>query len=384
MKSLLELLEVDVDSQVLVFSKTSLQASKISPKSPRAIYFRDDVYVGWVPEGELIEVTAVDNKLGAVFYSLKQTKQSLDLNREISRCVTCHASTHTRRVPGHIVRSVHCDHDGQPLLNLGSFITTDRSPFDERWGGWYVTGHHGRQKHMGNLTLRDQTPSDQALVAANRTDDIDAANSALGFNWSSLKDRFDTTRYLSPHSDLVSLMILEHQTSVQNTLTSACHAGRIAEAEMLESNALFERPTDFVSDSFNHRFESAAKMVVQALLMKEAIEFSDEIVGTSNFANRFQSLGSNDSYTRSLRQLDLSRRLFRYSCSYLIYSGAFRSLPIPVLQRVYRRLNEVLSAKTTDDEFHHISLEERRDILDILKATGLDIATLSTQSHVAD
>lgn len=370
LKSLLQALQIDADSQVLVFSKTSLQASKISPKSPRAIYFREDVYVGWVPDGEMIELTAVDAKLGAVFYSLKQDHKAPELNREISRCVTCHASTHTRRVPGHIVRSVYCDLSGQPILNLGSFITTDRSPLAERWGGWYVTGKHGQQAHLGNQTFSQS--------------DTPVADASQGANVIDLKDRFDTSRYLSPYSDIVSLLVLEHQTSVQNVLTAACHAGRIAEAESASINELLQRPKAYVSDSLKQRFDQIAKSVVDALLMQEAIELSEEISSSSTFERSFQTQGPVDLDGRSLRNLDLRKRAWRYPCSYLIYSEAFQQLPNPVLQRVYHQLYEVLSASSTTDDYAHISIAERKEILAILAATGIDLKSLASQGSAND
>lgn len=363
LRSFLAELDVNVDSQVMVFSKTSLQATKISPKTPRAIYFCDDLYVGWVPQGELIEISAVDDRLGAVFYALKQKQQELELTREIGHCVTCHASTHTRRVPGHIVRSVFCDETGQPMLNLGSFVTTDQSPLEQRWGGWYVTGTHGKQRHLGNQIARDNP---------GQPIDIEA-----GANATDLSSRFDTSRYLSPHSDLVALMILEHQTVVQNAITAASHQGRIAELEFKSLSELLDNKEEYSQNSFAKRFDQAASAVVRVLLMKDAIELSDTISGTSEFAERFQTLGPFDSQGRSLRQLDLKRRLLRYPCSYLIYSPSLKALPAPVLDRVYLQLGQILSATTTSGEYKHLSLEDRRAIREILLDTGVPIATIS-------
>lgn len=68
--TLLTELGVSADSQTLVFSRTSFQRSRIRPDQPRALYFSDSVYVGWVPGG-LVEVTAIDPQLGPVFYSME-------------------------------------------------------------------------------------------------------------------------------------------------------------------------------------------------------------------------------------------------------------------------------------------------------------------------
>ena len=65
--SLLKNLGIDVDSQMLVFSKTSFQAPLISPRAPRAIFFNDSVSVGSVKGGEVLELAALDPKQGVVF-----------------------------------------------------------------------------------------------------------------------------------------------------------------------------------------------------------------------------------------------------------------------------------------------------------------------------
>ena len=72
LRSVLQLLDVPIDSQTLVFSKTSFQYPKISTAHPRALYFNDDVYVGWVQGGPIMEVASADPKLGGVFYTLEQ------------------------------------------------------------------------------------------------------------------------------------------------------------------------------------------------------------------------------------------------------------------------------------------------------------------------
>src|SRR5262245_58155401 len=75
LRDLLKQLKIDPTSQVLVFSKTSKQRSRISPRTPRAIYFNDDVYVGYCHNGEIMEVAVADPSLGAVFYSVDQDDQ---------------------------------------------------------------------------------------------------------------------------------------------------------------------------------------------------------------------------------------------------------------------------------------------------------------------
>jgi hypothetical protein len=367
LKSLLDLLEISSDTQTLVFSKTSLQASKISPQNPRAIYFSDDVYLGWVPNGELIEMAAMDAKLGTVFYTVKQKPDRPELKREVGRCMTCHASTHTQRVPGLMIRSVYCDASGEPLMKFGSFVTHEASPLIERWGGWYVTGQHGRQRHLGNQWVVDDGKA--RVQELNSADQLPIDVHARA-NRVELKDLFETQSFLTSHSDIVALMILEHQTRMHNALTAACHAGRLTERESARFNEAFGREHDFVSESTERRYAEAAQDLVEALLMPNSIELTDPIIGSSEFTSRFQSLGPWDTHGRSLRQLDLSTRLFRYPCSYLIYSDAYKQLPLGVRSRTEKLLREILHGVQADS-FPNLTSTNRRELLEILEDTGV-------------
>jgi hypothetical protein len=153
----LKALDVPQESQVLVFSKTSFQAPRIFPRVPRAIYFNDLVSVGWVRNGDVLEVTSVDPKQGVIFYTLDQEKVSKPRFERRDTCLQCHLSSATLGVPGLMVRSVYPDKYGMPLFAAGSFVTDHRSPLKERWGGWYVSGTHGSQVHMGNALVRDRS-----------------------------------------------------------------------------------------------------------------------------------------------------------------------------------------------------------------------------------
>lgn len=355
--SLLSELKVPRSSQTLVFSKTSLQVGRISPGKPRAVYFNDDIYVGWVQRGDVIEISAADPALGGTFYSLSQKKSDTPiLNRETSRCLQCHGSTHTRRIPGHIVRSVYPDSTGQPVFRLGTHLTDERSPFSERWGGWYVTGTHGEQRHLGNTVLSDPDKSEEL--------DTDA-----GANITDLSALVNVSPYLTPHSDIVALMVLQHQVRVHNVLTAANHSGRLTARDAVIMNKALDREPGFESESTCRRYESAAEKVVKALLFCDEVPLTHPIAGTSSFTNEFPQSGPFDSTGRSLRQFDLQTRLFQYPCSFLIYSDSFRSLPTGVRTRVEKRLKEILSGKDDSEYFHHLSETDRSAIAEILAAT---------------
>ncbi len=186
LESVLRELHVPVSSQTLVFSKTSLQVAHISPEHPRALYFGDDVYVGLV-HGGLLEVTAVDPQRGAIFYVMEQKKAARPrFVRKNEECLKCHFSVNTMRVPGFLTRSVFADSSGNPIVEAGAYLTDHRSPLTERWGGWYVTGTLGSDRHMGN-------------VFANGSHKLDRER---GANVTDLKGRVNTALYPAPSSDV--------------------------------------------------------------------------------------------------------------------------------------------------------------------------------------
>jgi hypothetical protein len=357
LRSLLRELKVPLSSQMLVFSKTSLQRQRINPRTPRALYFCDDAYVGFCQKGDLIEVTAVDPQLGSVFYSLSQKKtEKPRFRRQTDNCLICHASSFNQGYPGHLVRSVFADGLGLPILASGTYRIDHSSPLRQRWGGWYVTGTSGKQTHLGNMIARGNP----------RLEEID--NSA-NVNVTNLVRYFKTSPYLTPHSDIVALMVLEHQTEMHNRLARANFLTRLALRDEAEFNKALGRPADYRSDSTLSRIKNAGEPVVQYMLFREETQLTDPIKGTSGFAEEFARRGPRDPRGRSLRQFDLKRRLFTYPCSYVIYTEAFDALPPPVKDYVLRRLWEVFSGKDTSKEFAPLSAEDRRAIVDILRET---------------
>ena len=355
LKSVLEQLDIPISSQTLVFSKTSMQLHRISPHRPRAVYFNDDVYVGWCQRGDVLELAATDPMQGAAFYTIKQTRQDKPLiTRDQGHCLSCHASGRTQNVPGYLIRSVFASRSGQPNLGSGSFTTSDSSPFDERWGGWYVTGTHGRMRHMGNVYFDE---------------DDEQGDRDSGANLESLEGLISTSPYLSPHSDLVALMVLEHQTQMHNAIAFANYETREALHQMAHMNKLLEREPNFLSESAERRINKAAERVVQQLLMCNEFPLTDPVTGTSEFADEFTASGLRDSQGRSLRQFDLKTRLFRYPCSFLIDSPAFDGLPNQVRDRTVTMLRDVLDGTNRSPEYDHLTPSMRRDITEILRAT---------------
>ena len=141
---MLDALKISPQSQVLPFTKSSLQFDRISPATPRAIYFNDDVAVGSVHPGGLIEIIANDRRGGIVFYTLDNNAPGTPrLQEESTRCVSCHGLVNNV-TPGWIVANITAIADGTPqIINPAyPFDFTDQTrPFEDRWGGWYVTGN---------------------------------------------------------------------------------------------------------------------------------------------------------------------------------------------------------------------------------------------------
>ncbi len=359
--SLLRALKVPVTSQVLVFSKTSFQAPRISPHTPRALYFNDTTAVGYVKGGDVLEVATLDPKQGMIYYTLDQERARLPQLRRREECLQCHASPASLGVPGNIVRSVYPDPTGLPLFQAGTFSTDHRSPLKQRWGGWYVTGTHGSQVHMGNTVVtRDIAPNSREPVTL---------DTAAGANITDLKWRFDTGAYLSPHSDIVALMVLEHQSRMQNLITRVGFETRMPLHSQAAMNQMLGKPDTELSESTLRRINGPAEYLLGYMLFTDEALLDAPIAGTSGFAEAFAQQGPKDKQGRSLRDFDMKRRMFRYPCSYLIYSEAFDNLPDRARDRIYRRLWEVLSGQDKSAAYARLTTGDRKAILEILRDT---------------
>lgn len=346
LRAVLDALHVPVESQVLVFSKTSFQASRIGPKNPRAIYFGDTLSVGWVRGGEVLEFVAQDPTQGSVFYTMSQTSDKPLFERN-DACVSCHASEATHYVPGMFIGSVFPGVDGTTMY--GPAYTTDhRTPFEIRWGGWFVTGTHKAARHMGNAVATDSTD----LASMIKPETVHVTN---------LEGRFDPTGYLTLHSDLVALLTLEHQAKMLNLLTRVGWEARIGEKES------------------GRTLDQAAAELVDYLLFVDEATLPGPITGTTNYAAIFSAQGPRDSRGRSLRDLDLNTRLLRYPCSYLIYSEPFDALPANAKNAVYARLFEILSGEERDRRYAVLTATDRSAIREILTETKPDFAAFATE-----
>jgi hypothetical protein len=340
LRSVLETLKIPIESQMAVFSKTSVQASLIDPQNPRTLFFNDSVVVGWV-RGGFIEVASESPQQGIVFYTLPQQSQEKPRFERKNDCLSCHDSYDALNVPGMLVRSNFIGPNAMTLRTLGSYNTDHRNPLEQRWGGWYVTGNSGSIRHMGNAIVTDENSPDSAIGPET-------------LNLNSLKGKFDTDAYLAPYSDIVALMVFEHQMHIMNLFTRLGWQARYALSHPGREQT--------------HWRATASELVDYMLFVAEA-PLVNPIHGTSGFAEKFSNDGPHDRKGRSLKQLDLERRLMRYPCSYMIYSEAFDALPAEARDAVYNRLWQILSGTENNPKYARLSLADRQAVTEILLET---------------
>ena len=350
LRAVLHALDVPIESQVLVFTNTGIQGTFTSPKNPRALYFNDAVVVGYIRGAPFLELASHDPQQGVIFHTLPQPSlfsvllQKGALTRR-NECLGCHQSFTSLDVPGMLVRSNATAPNGRVLRQLGSVDVDHRTPFAARWGGWYVTGTHGRMRHRGNAVV-------------DNVDDADAAIGAGTLNQTSLGRRFDSAGYLSAQSDIVALMVFEHQMHAINLMTRVGWEIRVAQADN-QLNLSAKPIADAVTE------------LAEYLLFVDEAPFASAIEGTTSFASSFSAKGPLDRKGRSLRQLDLRTRLMRYPCSYMIYTAAFDGLPAEGRSAVYRQMWRVLSGSASGTR--KMSPQDRQAIVEILRDTKKDL-----------
>ncbi len=349
--AVLDALDIPVESQVTVFSETSFQARWVTPENPRAIYFNDTVAVGWVRGADVLEVASLDPTQGVLFFSIDQQSAERPQIRRNNQCLACHLSWDTLGIPGLTTLSTLPMPDDPNAYAIG-WVTDHRIPLSDRWGSWYVTGAPPSLQHLGNSTVPMET------VPGPDADPAPALETLDGL--------FDLNGYPTPYSDIVALLVLEHRTRMTNLLVRTGWEARIAG---YGGTTAARPPGGPAAD----RVQEAAHDLVDYLLFVYEAPLPAGIRSTSGFADWFSAQGPFDSQGRSLHQLDLDGRLLRYPCSFLIYTDAFDALPELAKDAVYRRMWEVLSGQATDDRYGHLTLDDRRAVVEILRETKPDL-----------
>ena len=370
--SLLAALGVDASSQTLVFSQTSLQSRRISSRTPRAIYFDDDVYVAWVQNGPL-EIASLDPNLGPVFYTLdngpapgEKAPKRPAFARQVGRCLSCHDSYSLSGggVPRFIVGSGYTGPAGNLVSHEGWILVDDSTPLEDRWGGWYVTGNSGDQKHLGNVLIRNQQ-------------DFDRLDELRRGNLETLDALFDTRSYLTDRSDIVALMILEHQVNAQNAIARVNFDVRTAidrERGAGRAKEGYELGAEQLSAETRRAIDAAVEPLVRTLLFADETRLTAPVSGDPRFIEQFMSRAITDSSGRSLRDLDRRTRMFRYPLSDVVYSAAVDALPRAAREAVYGRIATLLRGPQDDAIVARLRPDERTAILEILAATKREFA----------
>lgn len=348
--SVLEALGVPVSSQVLVYSQTSFQAPLITFEQPRALFFTDEVAIGWVRGGDVLEVSALDPRQGTIYYQLPQTPATTPAFTRNDRCLACHLSWETRAVPGPLVQTVFPRRHDREYAD--GFVVDHRVPLEERWGGWFVTGQRTPRTHAGNQPLIQPALKGRAAPPAVMTE-VPGLTRDKGF--------------LSNQSDVVALLVLEHQAHLTNLMTRAAWEARVA-----EHDGWLPRGGATVG-VLPPRVRQAVDELVDYMLFVDEAPISTPVEGGSGFAEWFERQGPRDGQGRTLRALRLNGRLFEYPLSYMVYTAAFDALPPVVRTAVGRRLAEVLDGKDPARKYAHLTAPVRRAIGEIVRETKPDL-----------
>jgi hypothetical protein len=351
LRSALEALKIPVDSQLLVFSRASLQGRRVNEQNPRALFFNDRVALGWVRGGDVLEVAAHDESAGVVFYTLEQRADATTGPPQFKRafqCLGCHVTGNTLGVPGLLMFSTT---RRDPSQYSGVPHPIDHSDsLKQRFGGWFVTGSTGSAPHMGN--------------------DVAPLDGRASHELTSVEGLFDADGYRALSSDIVAHLVLTHQIGMTNLLTRASWEARAIDPSLHAPLA----STPEQAASIAVVMSGVANDVVDYLLFIDEAKLTDRVRGGSGFAERFSSSGPRDRKGRSLYDLDLNRRLMKYPCSYLIYSPAFDALPTLAKTPIYKRLWDVLSGREQDPRYRSaLSLADRQSIVEILRDTKKDL-----------
>lgn len=346
--AVLDALDIDPASQILVFSKTSLKQRFINAENPRSLFFNDEVYVGFVPGSSTLEIGAMDPLLGPVFFDFEQNPEKQPrIEQQTGRCLRCHDSYSMTGggVPRFMLSSVYAGPDGNLVSHELSELTDTSTPLERRWGGFYVTGMHGAQKHLGNFVIRD-------------TSVLREPGHGGPGNLMTLDSLVNLDTYVRPTSDIVALLVLEHQIEVQNRITRLNYDSRMA---------LEQGPLDAAT------LDEMTQPLLDSLFMAHEAPLGAPVSGSTEYAENFVKRGPADSKGRSLRDFDLQTRTFRYPLSYLVYSDAIAALADPVRDHLFGRIRAVLENAPGAPEYPHLSADQRSAILGILQETAPEL-----------
>ena len=356
---LLRELGLNKDTQVLVFSRTSLQRREVSYSNPRALYFNESVYLGWMPNGR-IEIASFDPELGPIFYFQRELDDaSSPLLARSRSCLGCHAGDATNFLPGSLGRSVYPDKSGRSLRSIDDYRRSGHHiPLHDRYGGWFVSGNHGAMRHMGNA------------IASREGGKITIDREQFA-NLEKLDRFFSTEAYPAPGSDIAALLVFDHQVTMHHRLVEAAYRAR----QSLFDSKLDPKETDASKLSKGRsidEFLEGRDKVVDYLLFRDETPIP-KVSCDPAFQRAFSANRIADSRKRSLKDLRLDGRIFENRCSYMIYSPTFDQFPPMLKGAIYARIHEILTSPKPVEGFDYLGKDEKRRILEILHETKEDL-----------
>ena len=356
---LLRELGLNKDTQVLVFSRTSLQRREVSYSNPRALYFNESVYLGWMPNGR-IEIASFDPELGPIFYFQRELDDaSSPLLARSRSCLGCHAGDATNFLPGSLGRSVYPDKSGRSLRSIDDYRRSGHHiPLHDRYGGWFVSGNHGAMRHMGNA------------IASREGGKITIDREQFA-NLEKLDRFFSTEAYPAPGSDIAALLVFDHQVTMHHRLVEAAYRAR----QSLFDSKLDPKETDVSKLSKGRstdEFLEGRDKVVDYLLFRDETPIP-KVSCDPAFQRAFSANRIADSRKRSLKDLRLDGRIFENRCSYMIYSPTFDQFPPMLKGAIYARIHEILTSPKPVEGFDYLGKDEKRRILEILHETKEDL-----------
>ena len=315
LRSILKILEIPESSQVLVFSNTSLQLSKINPHNPRAIFFKDDLYLGYVPGG-FIEILAIDPERGVIPYEFdlpRDGNNKLSNIRRSDRCMRCHATEKTFYAPGLLMGSVVPVHGGGTLDTLNKKTPSHETPYPQKFGGWFVNSNSTFDQHWGNSFGFITKGEIQKKIIIFPNQEI-------------------TRNHLLHSSDPIALLVLEHQIG----FTNLCIQIQYLKREISIS------PTD--EKKVNLMDQLCENLLDYCFFVDEPLLPSPLPKHNSSFAREFEHDSKRGAGFTKLKILNLQTRLFETRCSFMLGSPSFHGLPndfkSSFLRKMLIRLNQ--------------------------------------------
>jgi hypothetical protein len=258
-----------------------------------------------------------------------------------NRCMNCHAGADTGYVPGLVIKSVVPGPSGGSLTAFRIEQTGHGIPLDQRFGGYYLTGSPGFTNSWANLTGR-LTPD--GLIKR----PIEPGT------------LFNIDRYAARTSNLLPQLLHEHQAGFVNRVVEAIY--RVRTSLYVSNGSL--------TPSQKEELDQQARKIVRYVLFADEVSLpTGGIAGDNEYREEFLRNRRTTKEGISLKDFELKTRLFKYRCSYMVYSPLFEGMPGPLKERVEHFLKQALDSTNPNPDYQYLPQEEKSAIRSILKTT---------------